>query len=246
MNKFGKNKLAIFDIDGTVFRRSLMVELMKELVYRGVFPRRAERMVEKEYHAWVNRKCSYQLYIDKVVDVFKNTLRGCKQSDIENAGKKTINYFRDRRYIYARNLMARLRKTHFLLAISGSPVEIVNEYNEYLKFDKIYGTIFEVDKNGRYTGKIVLNGAKEKEKIINKFIQENNFNTVGSIGIGDTEYDASFLNKVEKPIAFNPNGNLVKIAKDKKWKIVIEKKDIICEINENKAEIRKYIFKPYL
>lgn len=242
MAKQKKKKLAIFDIDGTIFRRSLMVELMKEMVYDGVFPIEAEKLVEREYHDWVNRKCSYQLYIDKVVDVYKKMLKGCRQEDVIVSGKKVIKYFRERRYVYARNLLEELRETHFLLSISGSPVEIVDEYNNYLKFDKMIGTIFEVDKRGRYTGKILLNGAKEKEKILNDFLRVNDFDLRGSIGIGDTEYDSVFLDKVERPIAFNPNGNLVKIAEEKGWEMIIEKKDIICEIKEGRASVKKYKF----
>ncbi len=242
MDQLNKKKLAIFDIDGTVFRRSLMVELMKELVYNGIFPKEAGKRVEREYHGWVNRKCSYQLYIDKVVDVFKEMIRGCRQKDVITSGKKVIEYFRDRRYVYARNLLEELRETHYLLSISGSPTEVVDEYNKYLKFDKIIGTIFEINDQGRYTGEILLNGAREKEKIFIKFLKENKIDLEGSVGIGDTEYDSDFLNKVERPIAFNPNGNLVKIAKEKGWEIVIEKKDIICEIRNGLADIRKYNF----
>lgn len=242
MNKLRKNKLAIFDIDGTVFRRSLMVELMKELIYKGVFPKEAKKLVEKEYQDWVNRKKSYQLYIDKVVVVFMEMLKGCKPDDIVASGVKVVDYFRDRRYVYARDLLEELRDNYFILSISGSPVEIVNEYNKYLKFDKIIGTVFEVDENGRYTGKMTLNAAREKEKVLNKFLEENKIDLKGSVGIGDTEYDSVFLKRVDRAIAFNPNGNLVKIAKERGWEIVIEKKDVICEIKDGKANVRKYNF----
>jgi HAD superfamily phosphoserine phosphatase-like hydrolase len=242
MTKLKKDKLAIFDIDGTVFRLSLMVELMKELVYDGIFPEEAKKLVEKEYHDWVNRKSSYQLYIEKVVKVFEKMIKGCRQDEVIASGIKVISYFRDRRYVYARNLLEKLRKTHFLLSISGSPVEIVKAYNSYLKFDKMVGTIFEVDKKGKYTGKVLLNGAQEKKKIFDNFIKESKINLTGSIGIGDTEYDSAFLDRVDRPIAFNPNSNLVKIAEKNGWEIVIEKKDIICEIKNGRAKIRKYKF----
>jgi len=242
MIKPKKDKLAIFDIDGTVFRRSLMVELMKELIYNGVFPKEAKKLVEKEYQDWVNRKGSYQRYIDKVVVVFMEMLTGCKPADIVAAGVKVVDYFRDRRYVYARDLLEELRDEYFISSISGSPVEIVNEYNKYLKFDKMIGTVFELDEDGKYTGKMALNAAREKEKVLNKFLRANNFDLKGSIGIGDTEYDSVFLEKVERAIAFNPNGNLVKIAEEKGWEIVIEKKDIICEIKNGKAKISKYNF----
>ena len=67
--------------------------------------------------------------------------------------------------------------------------------------------------------------------IVKQYIAERGISLDGSIGIGDTESDASFLELVERPIAFNPNMNLKKIAQEKKWKIVVEKKDVIYEIN---------------
>ena len=52
-----------------------------------------------------------------------------------------------------------------------------------------------------------------------------------SYGIGDTESDASLLELVENPIAFNPNENLKAIAEEKGWRIVVEKKDVIYDIS---------------
>ena len=66
--------------------------------------------------------------------------------------------------------------------------------------------------------------------MIKQYVFENNLDLKNSYGVGDTESDAGFLELVENPIAFNPNYNLKKIAGEKKWKIVVEKKDVIYEI----------------
>jgi phosphoserine phosphatase len=50
--------------------------------------------------------------------------------------------------------------------------------------------------------------------------------------MGDTESDASILRMVTHPIAFNPNQNLKKFADAEGWRIVIEKKDVIYEIEK--------------
>jgi len=39
---------------------------------------------------------------------------------------------------------------------------------------------------------------------------------------------------VGQPIAFNPNSNLVKVAKRKGWRIVVERKDVVFDINSFK------------
>jgi phosphoserine phosphatase len=55
--------------------------------------------------------------------------------------------------------------------------------------------------------------------------------------VGDTESDASFLELVENPIAFNPNFNLKKIAEENDWKILIEIKVVVYEMRLSKDNV---------
>ncbi|MEW6407681.1 MAG: haloacid dehalogenase-like hydrolase [Patescibacteria group bacterium] len=235
-------KLAVFDIDGTVFRGSFMIELMKTLVHFGVFPREAEHAVDKEYFDWVERRAPYQNYVDKVVGVFTKFIKGCREEDIKKYSARIASYFKNRNYVFTKRLAEKLRKTHFLLSISGSPIEVVQEYNKYLKFDVAFGTIYELDlKTKKYTGKMLLDGAHKKEKIFCEFCQKNGFDFRNSIGVGDTEYDATFLKKVGRPIVFNPNANLLKLARKNNWEIVLERKDVVYKIKNNKCiEVDSY------
>lgn len=230
-SKKRKIKIAVFDIDGTVFRETLIVELMKSLIYHKIFPKKAKKEVENEYFAWVNQKGTYQTYIDKVLRVYKKYIRGCKEKDIiQILRRDVIPYFKDRTYSYTRNLLKKLRKNYLLVSISGSPQEAVSEYNRYLKFDWAFGMLFEVSSQGKYTGKVILDAAKKKDEILENFIKQNNLSLKGSIGIGDSWVDIGFLKKVEHPIVFNPSADLYKVAKRRKWQIVIEKKDVIYQI----------------
>ena len=56
----------------------------------------------------------------------------------------------------------------------------------------------------------------------------------GSVGIGDTESDVGIFELVEEAICFNPTEKLVAIARQKGWKIVVERKDAIYEIRHDK------------
>jgi phosphoserine phosphatase len=42
---------------------------------------------------------------------------------------------------------------------------------------------------------------------------------------------------VGKPIAFNPNLHLAKIAKKRNWSIVVERKDAIYKLNNKNSKI---------
>lgn len=235
--KTKKTKIACFDIDGTIFRSSLLIELMKSLVYYKIFSKKAIQELNDEYFAWVERRGCYEDYIDKALDLFQRQIKGKEQKEIRKISKKVIDYFKDRVYVYTRDLIAKLRKTYFLISISGSIMEMVKEYNKHLRFDKVFGTVFESNK-GIYTGRKLIDAAIDKEKIFKEFIQESKFSLKNSIGVGDTEKDLGFLKYVERPIVFNPNSNLERIAWKNGWEIIVERKDVVYKIKDAKCRVQ--------
>ncbi len=224
-------KLAVFDIDGTIFRKNLHFELIDELSWQGIFSKDARKTLVKVYANWLEHRGTYEEYRKKIVSIYEKELRGCSQKDIINASRKVADFNKDRVYIYAKNLIKKMRREKFkIIAISGSPIEIVNEYNKYLKFDEVFGSVYETDGKGIYTGKTIFEPVKHKGHLVGQYISENNLTLDNSVGIGDTESDISFLKMVKHPIAFNPNMNLERVARRKKWKIVVEKKDVVYDI----------------
>ncbi len=228
-NEQHKKYIAIFDIDGTVFRSALMTQLHLALVREGIFPKKTNEIIKPKLQAWLDRRGSYRVYIDTMVKVFKDNIIGKKQSDILRVSHKVIEEQKNRVYTYTTNLIKKIRKTHLLVAISGSSIEIVREFNKYWKFDHVYGEILEVE-DGVYTGKIVVEPILDKKVLVEAFIDAHHLSLKGSIGVGDTESDISFLEIVAEPICFNPNSHLYVVAKKKGWKVVVERKDVIYEL----------------
>ncbi|MFA5777736.1 MAG: hypothetical protein WC906_04825, partial [Parcubacteria group bacterium] len=91
---------------------------------------------------------------------------------------------------------------------------------------------YELDSDGIYTGNAVFEPTKNKGEVAKQYAVENGITFKDSYGMGDTESDASFLKLVDQPIVFNPNTNLKEIAEKENWRIVVEKKDVIYEINK--------------
>lgn len=224
-----RKPLAIFDIDGTIFRDSLVIVLTWRLIRKGVFPAALKSKLNKYYYAWIDRKGTYEDYVNKVVEVYDKTVAGYRLEDIKKACEEVIKNYKDKVYVYTRELIKKLRKNHILVAISGSPMEIVREFNKYLRFDFILATEREI-KNGVFTGKHLKIPGHDKKSALISFAKENKFNFKRSIGVGDTESDIGIFELVETPICFNPNLNLYKIAKKNKWKIVVERKDVIYHL----------------
>ena len=224
-------KLAIFDIDGTIFRSSLVIELVRALVKEKIFSKAADQAIQKEYVAWLNRKGSYSDYISKVVKIYIKHIAGKPADKIFSVAREVIKLQKDRTYRFTRDLIKQLKKQkYFLVAISGSPSYIVKEYAKTIGFNRFFGTEMEI-QNGKFTGKILSQTAAfHKAKIVKEFLKGKN-NRSASLAIGDTEGDIAMLSLVEKPIAFNPNFHLAREAKKRGWTMVVERKDVIYKLS---------------
>ena len=234
-------RIAIFDIDGTIFRSSLIIELFDELVRRGVYPAAASHEVERNFMAWLNRKGHYNDYLMKLVSIFYRNIGGCAVRKIEPAVRAVIARQKDRVHRFPRQLIRDLRKKgYFIMAISNSPEPMVKRFARVMKFDAAIGHVLEI-VDGVYTGNSVLNGTvqpgtawMDKVEILEHFIRERNFKVDfrTSLMIGDSEGDLPLLSLVGRPIAFNPSRPLAEIARKKGWRIVVERKDVVYDIRD--------------
>jgi len=225
-----KVKLAIFDIDGTVFRSSLLIELINGLVEFGVFPGIAKKEMEKEYLAWLDRKGSYEDYINKVIKIHLKYIKGCRQDAVEEVAREVVSRERNRVYRYTRDLIKELRRKDFILvAISGSPQYIVSKFAEVAGFDYCFGSQYKI-VNNIFTDEVINKEIfLDKAFVLNQFLKKENLaaDLKNSLAVGDTEGDIAMLELVGRPIAFNPNTTLAVHAADKGWQIVVERKDAI-------------------
>jgi HAD superfamily hydrolase (TIGR01490 family) len=234
MPKPAKRKVAIFDIDGTIFRSSLLIEVVEALIAKGIFPVRIRKTYQEAFERWQNRLGSYDDYIQAVVAAFERHIRGVRSDDFIRISREVIAFRSNRVYRYTRDLVRELdRKGYFLLAISHSPREVVYEFCRRLGFDKVYARIYEVDGKGRFTGETMYRELiNNKDKVLERAVLTEELTLRGSVGVGDTDSDIPFLRLVERPICFNPNARLFAQAKKAGWSVVVERKDVIYRIGE--------------
>lgn len=225
-------KVAIFDIDGTIFRSSLLIEIVEVLIDLKLIPLSARAQYHKEKSGWLDRNGDYDAYIMGVVSVFIGHIKGMKEADFIRAANLVVDRYRNRTYVFTRELIKDLKKkNYFLLAISNSPKGILDIFCKDFGFNKVYGRLYEVDSKKRYTGKIVDEYMiANKANLLRRAVEKNNLTLKNSVGVGDTESDITFLKLVEHPICFNPNMKLYKHAKRAHWGIAVERKDVIYEL----------------
>ncbi len=225
-------KLAVFDIDGTIFRSSLLLELVEALIAAKVFSKYAKAHYLDAWEKWRDREGSYNDFIMSVVSAYRQYIKGVRRADIWKVAERVIEMQKKRTYRYTRDLVKSLKaKNYFLLAISHSPYEAVAPFAKSWGFDKTYAMVYEVDKRVRFTGTMLYEEIIfDKAKTLARALEHNGLTLKGSIGVGDTESDIPFLDLVEHPIAFNPSSELYRVATRKKWEIVVERKDVVYKI----------------
>lgn len=224
--------MAVFDVDGTIFRSSLLISLVNHLVQTGAFPKHAERVYERAHARWLDREGDYEEYIQAVIEAFQKHLKGIHYSVLADVAEEVVEREYKHLYRFTRDLLADLKKKgYFLLAVSHSPKTILDKFCPRLGFDKVYGSIYEIGPQECFTGKIVdAHLIHNKASIVKRAMEKENLALEYSIGVGDTESDISFLEMMQEPICFNPNQKLYRYAKRMGWKVVVERKDVVYEL----------------
>jgi HAD superfamily phosphoserine phosphatase-like hydrolase len=229
-------RVAVFDIDGTLFRSSLLIELVEQLVRTGVFPISAKSIYEEAHQRWIDREGTYEEYVQRMIDAFREHIQGVEYSVFSDVSKIVALAQRKRVYKYTRDLIKKMRADDFyILAISHSPKTILDFFAPYFGFDKVYGIMYELGPTDCFTGTLVDEHViLNKANVLKRAVEKAGLSLEGSIGVGDTETDVSFLELVEEPICFNPNAKLYKYAQRMGWKVVVERKDVIYDIPESR------------
>ncbi len=235
-----KKKVAFFDIDGTIFRWSLFIDYVEKLIEKDVLPKSLKDSYKKEYQAWLNREGSYEDYLKAMIQAFDENIKGVHIEDFKLAVKEALQGKEKRVYVFTRDLILKLKKkNYFLVAITRSAKIAADIFAQSLDFDKVYGVRFEIDSEGFFTGKILDKEIFNKGSIVKRVVEKENLSLKDSYAVGDTDSDIPMLELVDNPIVFNPNGKLFNYAKDKKWTIIVERKDVIYNLNEICSEDKK-------
>lgn len=230
---------AAFDIDGTLFRSGLYREVAFELVRMGAVPESILKKIADKENAWKQRAhgSAFAEFDQAVVDAFDKRLPRLKIAYFDLAAERVIKAHKDNVYVYTRDLVQELKKKgYFLIAISGSQLEVVEPFAQHYGFDTWVGQTFE--RGDEYFTGHIRKTHEGKGKHLQRLIKRHKLSTKDSIAVGDSIGDIEMLSLAERPIAFNPESNLYEIAEKNGWDIVIERKNLIYEMRKEYDQYR--------
>lgn len=236
-----KVKAAFFDIDGTIFRNSLMIEHFQKLItFEVIDPEIWYTKVQKVYLEWEKRYGDFEEYLEIIAGVYLEELKGFDKSYIEYIADHVIKSNGDMVYKFSRNqIKYHKRQKHKIFFISGSPDFLVSRMAEKYEATDYRGSIYKVDDENKFTGQIVqMWDSESKQREINNLIAEYSVDLENSYAYGDTMGDFSMLKMVGKPFAINPNRDLLLAIREdeyltKRATIIVERKNLIYKLDPN-------------
>jgi HAD superfamily hydrolase (TIGR01490 family) len=230
MEKVMPRPFAAFDIDGTLIRWQLYHALADAMNHMGLLDSAEFEAVRAARLTWKKRNDSFQAYELALIKLVDKSLPKTSHQDFLKACQTVMEEYKDQVYTYTRDLLRDLKQHDYLLfALSASQSEIVGMIAEYYGFDDFAATSYEV-KNDYFTGHRALVKKESKPEYLKSLVQKHGAIWEGSLAIGDSESDIPLLSTVESPIAFNPSKELFDHAATNRWKIVVERKNMIYEL----------------
>lgn len=236
-----KNIAAFFDIDGTIFRNSLMIEHFQKLMtYEIIDPAIWYTKVKKVYLEWERRFGDFEPYLEILAGVYLDELKGIDKSYVQFIASHVIESNGDMVYKYSRDQIEwHKSQGHKVFFISGSPDFLVSKMAEKYEVTEYRGTHYKVDEDNKFTGEITrMWDSESKQKVLEELIIKYNVDLENSYAYGDTTGDLSMLKMIGNPIAINPNKNfLLAIREDEKLSkdtiIIIERKNVIYKLHSD-------------
>lgn len=236
-----KKVAAFFDIDGTIYREGLIKEVFKKMInYELIEQSKWHKEVRPAFISWDKREGTYDTYLLKMVDAHTEAVQGTNPVHMEYVSKRVVEQKGDRIYTFSRDRINwHKEEGHKVIAISGSPIELVREMSDKYDMDDYRGTIYQLDDEGNYSGEIIpMWDADSKRAAINELIEEYDIDMENSYAYGDTSGDFSMLKMVGNPFAINPTKELInKILENEELKskinIIVERKDVVYMLDVN-------------
>jgi HAD superfamily hydrolase (TIGR01490 family) len=235
-------KFAVFDIDGTVLRWQFYHAIVHEFSSSGALGEELSQKIRNARLTWKKRTHtdSFHDYEQTLVESYRDARSNISVEVFDAAVDKIFEIYKDQVYTFTRDLIKQLKSEgYFLMAVSGSPQEIVEKFGAYYGFDAVVGSKYARTPDGKL-GQRISSPVKDggKGPVLRQLITEYNLETTGSFAVGDSTSDAAMLEMVEHPIAFNPDKSLIEIAKKHGWKIVIERKNMTYELESRGGDYR--------
>lgn len=229
-----KKRAAFFDIDGTLFRNSLLIEHFLKLCEDGILSKDIwTNEIGPIYYKYQNRLGAYEDYLDKAALVYQKSMIGLDRKLIDDYSNLVIEENKNKVYMITRKAVEmHIENGDLIFFISGSPNFLVDNFAKFYGATESISTDYVFDENDKFTGKVIpMWDGKSKLTAIRELDEKYKIDLDNSFAYGDTNGDITMFEMVGNPHAINPSFELIeKLFCDpelrQKATINIERKDV--------------------
>jgi|LSQX01.1.fsa_nt_gb HAD superfamily hydrolase (TIGR01490 family) len=235
---------AFFDVDGTLFRNSLLIEHFKKLIkYEVIDVSVWISHGRSTFQEWAVRKGDYEEYLREVSNAYREYLKGIHVSVIDFIADQVITQNWEKTYVFTRDqLRWHQALGHGVFFISGSPDFLISRMaTKYDALDQVSSKYIMDDD--RFTGELMPMWDHEHKSVaLDLLVDKYSIDMANSYAYGDTSGDLSMFRRVGNPVAVNPNVKLFNaILEDEdlllRTRIAVERKDMIYHVDPKTREI---------
>ena len=234
-----ENIAAFFDVDGTLYRDSLMIEHFKKLIkYEVLDPIIWHGNAKQAFENWDKRHGNYEDYLMEISRIYLESMKGLNKNYLDFITNQVIHLKGERVYRFTRDrILWHHKQKHLVFFVSGAPNFLLSKMAEKYNVQYFKGTEYFLDENNNFTGKInQMWDSTSKNKAIDDFTLQYNINMEKSFAYGDTQGDIDMLKMVGNPVAINPVRELVTYIKNdselkEKITLIVERKDVIYQMS---------------
>lgn len=233
MNTMKINKVALFDLDKTMYNGYSLIDFMFEFIIPNKLT--SEKNVEKAeklVYEFTNQLISYNAATTQAVHLAAEIL---KNRTVAEVAEWQHSFFKkEKMFPFVTELFDLLKKNGFEIYIISATVEPIVSYIARSLGVESFSSNLEIADN-TYTGKLgTLLNKKEKAKIV-KHLKIDSRNLF-SLGYGDSSGDVDFLATVVHAFLLEPTeSDVIKLAEKKEWHIV--NRDNIFQVTKSIIEI---------
>lgn len=211
--------IAFYDLDHTILDGNSATHLVQEAHKRGV-------MSGKQYRHAVWLSILYKLHIGEPVRMINRMLswlNGLKEESIMNLSREIFHQMiKDTiRPEILETIREHRSRNGAVVLLSSASTPICQPVSQHLGLDEMICTCLESEDGiltGKTTGKLVY-GAEKRIRMLD-FCRKNDHDPGDAWYYGDSYTDRHVMEAVGHPVAVFPDRKLLKLARQKHWKII--------------------------
>ncbi len=223
-------RLAIFDFDGTLFPHQSIPYLLKCYKKMGYSKRVYVAFWIKIIWTAIKYKIPFTKNYTKrefrkdAAISFIQMFNGKTDEELEDFFNQCVTYIvKDLNPLVIEELNKAQVEGYCTILLSGCLKNVLTGVAKNLNMDIVIGTEMEINKSGknkfRHKDFDIIMGNRKTEKLLEE-MGNRSIDWENSIAYGDSSYDESILRLVGKPIAVNPDYELLAIAEKNGWTIL--------------------------